>query len=86
MDIAIVGIISLIALAGHVWIYRWVKFKVHEGVVLEILSNAPGRTGRTAEDIAAQAQLQDDRIIAICERSKQISASSSGHWQTNTTR
>ena len=83
MDIAIISIVSLIAVAGHVWIYRWVKFKVHEGAVLEILSHDPAGAGLADAEIATTAQLHVDRINVVCERSKQITATDSGHWQSS---
>jgi len=83
MDIAIITIVSLIAVAGHVWIYRWVKFKVHEGAVLQILSDDHSGAGLAAAEIATAAQLHVDRINAVCERSKQITATNSGHWQSS---
>lgn len=82
MDIAIVSIVSVIAVAGHVWIYRWVKFKVHEGAILEILSSDHSGDGVEDARIASAAQLHVDRITAVCERSKQITATGSGHWQS----
>lgn len=86
MDIAIITIVSLLAIAGHVWIYRWVKFKVHEGAILEILSNDHSGAGLTDAAIATAAQLHADRINAVCERSKQITTTDSGHWQSSTKR
>jgi len=83
MDIAIITIVSLIAVAGHVWIYRWVKFKVHEGAILEILSHDHAGAGIADADIATTAQLHVDRINAVCVRSKQITTTASGHWQSN---
>ncbi|MEP4485666.1 MAG: hypothetical protein ABJ013_08565 [Halioglobus sp.] len=78
MDMVIISFVSLAAIAGHVWIYRWVKFKVHEGAILDILSN---NSSLSDADIAEQAHLQIDRVNTVCERSKQIVAIGSGHWQ-----
>jgi len=84
MDILIISMVSLVAIAGHVWIYRWVKFKVHEGAVLDVLTNDQSSSGLTAAAIAAAAQLHADRVNAVCERSKQITTNGSGHWQAST--
>jgi ABC-type transporter Mla maintaining outer membrane lipid asymmetry ATPase subunit MlaF len=86
MDIVIISIVSLIAIAGHVWIYRWVKFKVQEGAILEVLGNDDSGNGLTAAAIAVAAQLHADRINEICERSRQISRSDSGHWHSDRSR
>ncbi|MEP6390184.1 MAG: hypothetical protein ABJ056_09710 [Halioglobus sp.] len=78
MDMVIISIVSLAAIAGHVWIYRWVKFKVHEGAIVDILSN---NSSLCDADIAVKAHLQVDRVNTVCERSKQITPNGSGHWQ-----
>jgi hypothetical protein len=86
MDIVIISIVSLIAIAGHVWLYRWVKFKVQEGAVLEVLGNDHSADGLTEAAIAVAAQLHVDRINEICERSRQITRSDSGHWHCHPSR
>ena len=84
MDILIVSMVSLVAIAGHVWIYRWVKFKIHEGAVLNVLTNDQSSGGLTSAAIAVTAQLHTDRVNAVCERSKQITTIGSGLWQPST--
>ena len=84
MDILIISMVSLVAIAGHVWIYRWVKFKVHEGAVLNVLTNDQSSRGLSAATIAVAAQLHADRVNAVCEQSRQITSNGSGHWQAST--
>jgi hypothetical protein len=36
----IVVLVVLVVVAAHVALYRWVKFKIHEGVILQFLRDA----------------------------------------------
>lgn len=36
----IVALVVIIAVAAHVVLYRWVKFKIQEGVILQFLRDA----------------------------------------------
>ncbi len=36
----IVAVVVLVAVAAHIALYRWVKFKIHEGVILQFLRDA----------------------------------------------
>ena len=36
----IVALVVFVAIAAHVALYRWVKFKIQEGVILQFLRDA----------------------------------------------
>lgn len=69
MDKAIIAIVSLVAIAGHVWLYRWVRFKMDEGALLNALENGqPHSSG----ELASGTSLKVDRVQQVCTRSPLI--------------
>ncbi len=71
----IIAIVVLVAIAAHVALYRWVKFKIQEGVILQFLrdaaeSGAPDH--HHAEAIAAHTELPVARVSAVCRKSADI--------------
>ncbi len=79
MDKLIIAIVSLIAIAGHVWLYRWVKFKIDEGAILNFLEQG---TAHSCADIATAASLKEERVRKICNRSLQLCENNKlpDHW------
>jgi len=81
MDYFIIGLVSVIAIAAHVVIFRWVKFKIDEGVICEFLRNAPDDMVHglpSMETIATGTGLAGKRVDALCARSARIAVSESG--------
>lgn len=75
MEKIIIAIVVIIAGLGHWLLYRWVKFKIHEGVILQFLrdasdSGAPNH--HHAEAIASHTQLPVQRVAAVCVKSREI--------------
>lgn len=74
---AVVFVVVVVAVIAHVSLYRWVKFKIQEGVILQFLRDsaeegAPDHHHATA--IAAHTQLSAERVSAVCAKSKEIIA------------
>ena len=71
----IVALVVLVAVAAHIALYRWVKFKIHEGVILQFLRDA-GEGGAPdhhhANAIAAQTEISAKRVAAVCRKSAEI--------------
>jgi len=71
----IIAVVVVVALAAHIALYRWVKFKIQEGVVLQFLRDA-GETGAPdhhhADAIAAHTDISPQRVAAVCGKSPQI--------------
>lgn len=68
-------IVILVTIAAHVLLYKWVKFKMDEGLVLQFFqSSAGGSKGKyyRAEDISAETTLSVDRVSSVCSRSKRV--------------
>ena len=71
----IIALVVLVAIAAHVSLYRWVKFKIHEGVILQFLRDA-GESGAPdhhhAEAIAAHTGMPVKRVTMVCRKSVEI--------------
>ena len=71
----IIALVVVVAVAAHVALYRWVKFKIHEGVIMQFLRDA-ARDGAPdhhhADAIAAHTRLTAERVAAICRKSAGI--------------
>jgi len=71
----IIALVVLVAVAAHVALYRWVKFKIQEGVILQFLRDA--REGGApdhhhADAIAAHTEMSVERVASVCRKSAEI--------------
>ena len=84
----IVALVVLVAVAAHIALYRWVKFKIHEGVILQFLRDA-GKSGAPdhhhAEAIAAHTEISAERAAAVCRKSVEIQSDPKveNSWRAN---
>jgi hypothetical protein len=71
----IIALVVLVTVAGHIALYRWVKFKVHEGVILKFLRDT-GEGGAavpySANAIAAHTEISAERVALVCRKSVEI--------------
>lgn len=71
----VIALVVLVAVAAHIALYRWVKFKIHEGVILQFLRDA-GEGGAPdhhhADAIAAHTKLSVERVVLVCSKSGEI--------------
>lgn len=74
----ILACVIIISLIAHVWIYRWIKFKMDEGAILRYLNDLsseelPIKTHLcTTEKISETLAMKHARIVFVCEKSKDI--------------
>jgi hypothetical protein len=71
----IVALVVLVAVAAHIALYLWVKFKIQEGVILQFFRDA-GAAGapdyhHTAA-ISAHTKITLKRVTKVCRRSTRI--------------
>ncbi|MGX5218791.1 MULTISPECIES: hypothetical protein [Pseudomonas] len=74
----IIALVVIVSLAAHYWLYRWVKFKIDEGVILKCLEDAKAASGQGQLDspsIARQTQMKPQRIAQVCRQSPRIQSS-----------
>jgi hypothetical protein len=71
----IVALVVFVAIAAHVALYRWVKFKIQEGVILQFLRDAREEGApdhHHAESIAAHTKIPVERVATVCRKSAEI--------------
>lgn len=71
-DQIVIAIVVVIAIAAHVWLYRWVRFKIDEGAIIQFLKDGSDQPCHGGEAIAAHTNIAVGRVSAICERSREI--------------
>ncbi len=71
----VIALVVLVAIVAHIALYRWVNFKIHEGVILQFLRDA-GEGGAPdhhhAEAIAAHTGVPVERVTVVCRKSAEI--------------
>lgn len=82
----IIAVVVIVSLAAHYWLYRWVKFKIDEGVVLKCLEDAKTASGEaylSSQSIAQHTQMKLQRVAMVCQQSPKIQPSpeSADSWQ-----
>ena len=71
----IIALVVFVAVAGHVAIYRWVKFKIQEGVILQFLRDALRGSSsghQHANAIAENTGISAKRVALVCQKSDEI--------------
>ena len=71
----IIALVVLVTVTAHVALYRWVKFKVHEGVVLKFLRDARDSgvsESHRADAIAAHTEISAERVAVVCRKSVDV--------------
>jgi len=73
----IIALVVVVAVVAHIGLYRWVKFKIQEGVILQFLRDA-GDAGAPdhhhADAIAAHTEISPQRVAVVCSKSPQIAS------------
>ena len=71
----IIALVVLVTIVAHIALYRWVKFKIHEGVILRFLRDA-GEGGSPdhhhADVIATYTEIPAKRVAVVCRKSVEI--------------
>ena len=86
-----VSIVVLVAVAAHIALFLWVRFKIHEGVILQFLrdaaeSGAPDH--HHADVIAAHTKIATKRVEVVCRKSPEIHSDPEvdNSWRANPVR
>lgn len=71
----IIALVTVVAIAAHVALYRWVRFKIDEGVVLQFLRDSD-ETGQlnchSTAAIVTHTALPPERVARVCANSREI--------------
>jgi hypothetical protein len=71
----VIALVVLVVVAAHIALYRWVKFKIHEGVILRYLRDAREESFpdyHHADAIAVHTELAAKRVALVCRKSAEI--------------
>lgn len=81
-DKMLIAFIVVIVIVAHVWLYKWVKFKIDEGVILKFLQELKAQRWCRSEAISSSTRIPVDRVAAVCRKSNNIEghASEKGCW------
>ena len=74
-DHLVIAIVVFLALGAHIWIFRWVRFKVDEGSILKLLEDSGNHLLCTSEAISSEAGISARRVSRVCAKSKLIETS-----------
>ena len=71
-DQIIIGIVVVVVLGAHWWLYQWVKFKVDEGTIMKFLQESGDHNSCYAEVISSNTSIAIKRVSIVCSKSKII--------------
>ena len=91
LDYLIVGLVSVIALAAHVALYRWVRFKIDEGLICKYLEDRNATSVDLAlslPDVIAASEVAEERFLKVCSKSSRtrLKADGSAVWLADSMR
>lgn len=70
----ILACVIVISLIAHVWIYRWIKFKMDEGAVIRYLKDikVEDNSARKVTTVAQLINMSAPRVESVCDKSLEI--------------
>lgn len=68
----IIAIVVIIAVIAHIWLFKWVKFKVDEGVITNALKQLDHNNAVSSQDIALATKMSEKLVAKVCHKSQQI--------------
>ncbi len=81
-DYLIIGLVSVIALAAHIALFRWVRFKIDEGVISKYLEDRNASSSERAVDfhaIVLASDIAERRCYHVCSHSGRIRLDAGGN-------
>ena len=74
-DPIIIGIVVVLTLGAHYWLYLWIKFRIDEGVVLVYLqADSADLTDSffSTKAISLETGISVKRVLIVCNKSNKI--------------
>ena len=71
----VIGIVVIVVIVAHGWIFIWVRFKIDEGAILKYLQAHEGQQYPGSEVIASNTNLTNKRVCIVCRKSKELQRS-----------
>ena len=72
-DKIVIVVVVCVAVAAHIWLFNWIKFKMDEGAISKYLHDTSKDKYRSSEEISLGTHMALKRVSAVCGKSKSIS-------------
>ena len=72
-DKVVIGIVVIVAVIAHLWLYKWIRFKIDEGVILKYLEDFDDQAYPDLDVIASNINIKKERVSIVCKKSKKFS-------------
>lgn len=81
-DRFIISVVVLVALIAHIWIFKWVKFKIDESTIINFIKQHTSNTICSSDEISSNTDIKLARVAKVCVKSKAIIPSHQGvdYW------
>lgn len=78
----IIGVVSAIIGVGFVkiWLYKLIKYKMDEGIVLKFFEDHDSTGSYTITEIAQGADLPEARVTKVCNKSQAFEPTQNDKW------
>jgi hypothetical protein len=67
----VIATVVCVVLAAHVALFKWVKFKIDEGVILKFFQEE-GSKFCSSQTISSSTKIATGRVSTVCSKSKAI--------------
>jgi len=74
-DMVVIGLVVIVTIAAHIWIYLWVKFKIDEGAILRLFEESEKGAVLASGVISSHTNIKPGRVAVVCGKSKGIDCS-----------
>lgn len=68
----VLALVVIVAIAAHYYLYKWVRFKMDEGAVIQYLKETPTDCALDVGQLAQAVELSEKRVTEICRKSKEV--------------
>jgi hypothetical protein len=72
LEYIVLALVVVMVIAAHIWLYRWVKFKIDEGTILKFLEETKDYPCSSSEAISAKTGIAVARVSAVSSKSNSI--------------
>ncbi len=73
-DKFIIGIVVSVALIAHIWIFKWVKFKIDEATIVNYIKQHSATSVFSTDTLSLNTHIKLARVTEICAKSRAITA------------
>ena len=72
----VIGIVVALTIAAHIWLFKWVRFKIDEGTILKFFHESKSHGPIDSKEISSNTNLSVSRVSSVCSRSKALKSNS----------